>query len=464
MSDRAIRSIAVVGAGIVGLSAAVAFRRTLPNVDLRIVEVTPDPAALADRMPLAWPSVNLFHALVGIDERDLLRRAIAVHHVGTVFTGWPEGRSWIHAFGPHGRPVGAVSFDQIWVRAQRAGKARPYEAYSPADVLARASKFVHPPRDPDSPVAEVQYGLRLDPDLYRERLRESAAASRIGITTADIAGVERYADRNIAALVLNNGERVQADLFIDCAGSAAWLIREVDASFEEWPSCSSNSLVIDDVDVEAATPVARVSRTVEGWTAEWPLPGRTIRCGVGSGEGAVAIRPGRRVRAWAGNVLAVGDAAVAIDPLYGLNLALMHRAIFLALELLPGRDFNPVELAEFNRRWGLITDQVRDLTALLHGCAEGFTGELPESLARRLDQFEHRGRFPFQEDEVLNRDDWTSALLGMGMVPQNVDPAASGVPLDRAVEAMNKLADEFAAFASRAPTYPDYLARITRDR
>jgi tryptophan halogenase len=203
-----------------------------------------------------------------------------------------------------------------------------------------------------------------------------------------------------------------------------------------------------------------VAATDSGWVSDIPLHGRTIRC-VASVDGEFAIRRGRRTRPWAGNVLAFGDAAVAVEPLYGLNLALVHRAIFLALELLPSREFNPLELTEFNRRWHLITDQVRDLIALLY-MRNG--KEIPDSLARRIDQYQHRGRLPFQEDEVLNHDDWTSALIGMGKIPRNVDPAAGGVPLNRATDAMKKIADELAQFAAHTPAYPDYLGRITDPR
>jgi tryptophan halogenase len=133
------------------------------------------------------------------------------------------------------------------------------------------------------------------------------------------------------------------------------------------------------------------------------------------------------------------------------------------LELLPSRQFNPTELGEFNRRWTLITEQVRDLTALLGTAVEGGT-ELPDSLATRIDQYRYRGRLPYQEDEVLSRDDWTSALIGMGIIPEHVDPSAAGVPLDQATEAMEKLARELAEFTAGAPAYPEYLARITPPR
>ena len=87
--------------------------------------------------------------------------------------------------------------------------------------------------------------------------------------------------------------------------------------------------------------------------------------------------------------------------------------------------------------------------------------ESPDRVARILDQYAYRGRLPFREEQTLTRDDWTSALLGLGVIPANVDPAATGIPLDRALEAMEKLADDAAAFAARAPAYEDYLKRIT---
>jgi tryptophan halogenase len=458
MTDRAIRSVVIVGGGIVGLSAALAFRRSLPNAAVTVVNIPIDPAALADRLPSSWPSIASFHVLIGLEEVDLLRRGIAVHHVGTVFDDWPAGRNWVHGFGPHGKPVGAVHFDQVWLQAQQAGDARPFESYSAVDVLTRAGKFAHPSRDTNSLLGRFQYGLRLDPELYREHLREQAQSRGIGFIEASLANIEKRDDSRLAALILSSGQRVAADLFIDCSGPAGLLVREVDESFEDWPSHVADHLELEFAPPGTLSPSARVRASDSGWVAEWPLGRRTMRCVAGKHSEGIALRPGRRTRPWTGNVVALGDAATAISPLYDFNLALVHRAIFLALELLPGPDFNPLELAELNRRWLLITDQVRDLIALMHGDRANF----PESLKQRLDQYENRGRLPYQEDAILTRDDWASALIGMGNVPQNIDPMASGVPLDRATEAMNRIADELADFAERAPAYPDYLSRITR--
>ena len=92
MSDQAIRTIAVAGGGIVGLSAALAFARSLPRTSITLIETPLDPAALAERLPVTWPTVHRFHSLIGVDEHALIGDGIASHHVGTVVET-PEERS-----------------------------------------------------------------------------------------------------------------------------------------------------------------------------------------------------------------------------------------------------------------------------------------------------------------------------------------------------------------------------------
>lgn len=464
MSERAIRSIVVAGGGIVGLSAALAFSRSLPRTKITVVETPPDPAALADRMPTAWPTISRFHALIGLDEIELLRSGIATHHVGTVIEGWP-GKAWVHAFAPHGRGIGPVPFDQIWSQAKRSAKARSYDTYSMGAALTRAGKFVHPSNEPDSLPSRFVYGLRVDPELYRERLAQLARSKSVEFASGEILGADRRDDGGLHSLRLSGDRSIEADMFIDGTGPAARVLSMVDGSFQEWPSHRATALEVESQPSDRLDPTAGIRASEDGWVGEWPLRDRVITCTAGP-DAPLKIRPGRRLRPWSRNVLALGDAATAIDPLHGLNLDLTHRSILLALELLPGRDFNPLETGEYNRRAGLIADQAGDFVAL-HYARSGRTGpvwqapEPPDRVARILDQYQYRGRLPFREEQTLTRDDWTSALLGLGVIPANVDPAATGIPLDQALEAMEKLAGDAAAFAARAPAYEDYLKRIT---
>ncbi len=470
--ERAIRTIAVAGAGTVGLSAALAFARALPPTTVTLIETAPDAAALADIVPTTWPGVSRFHVAIGIDELELVRAGAATHHLGTIFDGWSAGgEQWVHAFGDYGKPAGGIPFDQLWWRANRNGEALAHDLYSVGAALARAGKFVHPASDSASLGSRYKYGLRLDPERYRELLKQHVAGAGVVTLRSDIGEIERD-DRGIGALVLADGTRVEADLFVDCTGPSARLVGAVDDSFEDWSGWMPFDRLILDAHESAAVPATAdsVRATDEGWSVDWPLGGRTVRATLRVGGNGVSLTRGRRLRPWVGNVLALGDSATALDPLHGFNLDLAQQAILLALELLPGRDFPSVETDEYNRRAEQLTRRARDFIAvhyLRSGRASGvwhdFAGaEPPDSLARTLDQYRYRGRLPYHEEEIVSRDSWTAALIGMGVLQEHADPQASAVPLDKAVRAMRELAGEIDATVASLPSYADYLARMMR--
>jgi tryptophan halogenase len=484
-AERAIRSICVAGDGIVGLSAALAFSRALPRVRIEVLALPADPAALADRLPSTLPHVLRFHAAIGFDELDLVRAGIATHRIGTRYEGWSaDGASWHHAFGDTFGEVGGARFDQAWLRARAAGRAAAYERHNAAAVLAASHRFVHPDGKAGSPLASYVYALRLDPPAYRARL--AAACEKRGVirTEGALGGVERREDGGAAALLLTDGRRIEADLFVDCAGPGAPVLSALDGAFEDWSAwLPCDRLRIGVSAGGRADPVDVVEAQAEGWRWMAPLPDRLLggfafaSALAGDARTAelfpagetVAIRPGRRPAPWVRNVLAIGDAAAAVDPLEGTNLHLAQAAILRAIELMPGRDCHPLELAEFNRRTEWETLRVRDFIALHYlrsGRRDGpFWSALagrapPETLAATLEQWERRGRLPFFEEESFERESWAASLFGLGILPRHPDPAASGVPLDRSAEAIARHAERLAGLPARLPSYPDYLSRM----
>jgi tryptophan 7-halogenase len=466
---RAIRSVCVAGAGIVGLSAALAFARALRGVAVTLVE-TPNGAGLVDRSPASLPTIHRFHRAIGFDELELVREGIATHLLGTRFDGWSaSGDPWFHVFGEHGLPAGDVAFHALW---QRHPERLAFHRYAAAGVLAEAGRFAHPSADLNAPMGTFLYGLRLDPRLYLERLRAAAAA--LPRTGAAIGEIERRSDGGIAALLLENGQRVEADLFLDCTGPGAALLSRLDGAFEDWGHwlpCDRFSFT--DEAQQDPTSCDRVERLDTGWRWRSPLLDRTLLVEAGSasfgGDGEIVQPAGRRPRPWVHNVLALGEAAVAVEPLHGASLHLAHSGILRALELLPGRDCHPLELREYNRRTEQEAIRVRDFLALPYlrsGRSDSplwrdLAGrEPPPSLARTLEQFTRRGRLPLFEEESFDRHSWLAALLGLGVIPDHVDPAAPGVDQERARAAMDAYAARLNELAARVPPYRDMLARL----
>lgn len=457
MNRPAIRSILVVGDGIVGLAAALAFRRALPGVKVRVLGLPPDPAALADQFPAMLPTAGRFHAAIGFDELDLVRRNVALHHLGTRFTG-ADG-AWCHSFGDVGRGEGAVPFHQIWLAARRGAAALQFGAYSTASVIGGAGRFVHPSGDPGSPLATYLYGLRVNPIRYRETLL--AAAHDVPQIDGELVAVEREGER-VAALRITDGTKLKADLYVDCSGPAARLIGELSDEYDDWSAWLPARHISTTWEAsEAVAPLVQVETITDGWRLTATTPGLRLNSSVTMGEspGSTALRPGRRANAFVGNVLAIGDSAVALDPLHGANLSLAHSAILRAIDLIPGRNLHPLELGEYNRLTALEADRARDFHIMFQSQL-ATTAEPPAGLARTLAQWRSRGRLPFFEEEMFTESDWLQMLIGLGIIPDHASPLAEAIDSHKATSAMAKLAAEIAALAERLPHYSDYLAHL----
>ena len=452
MNDRAIRSITVAGDGLVGLSAALAFSRALPQATVTILALPPGPTELADLLPSTLPTIGRFHAAIGFDELQLVAGNIAHHHLGTRFTGFgPE--PWTHSFGEVGQGEGAVPFHQLWLRAQQEGRNLPYDRYSAASVIGGMGKFVHPSGDVASPLSSYIYGLRLNPARYRAKLDQATRHLR-RIESNDVV-VERRADGAIAALLVDGGQREEADLFLDCTGSRTLLRADKGTSLEDW----SDWITATDMDFvwtddAAPDPLDHVVRDGSSISLSASSPGANLTASFRPGT---SVRPGRTTP-FVGNVLALGEAAVVLGPVQGTGLSLAHNAILRAIDLLPGRNCHPLELAEYNRLTAQETERARDFVALHH--LNTWSAPPPPSLARTLQQWRARGRLPFFEEETFDQSSWVQALIGIGALPEAVAPLALAVDSNAAASAMAKLASTIAALPGPMPDYSDYLARM----
>jgi tryptophan halogenase len=466
---RPVERIAVFGGGIVALSAACAVARALPNVAVSLVTTPPDPAALADRLPGSLPAIHAFHDAIGFPEAELIRKAGAAPRLAIRFENWSaSGGPWWHAGGPFDPP--GLPFH--WQIAHDAGDPTPLDALHPGAALAAAGRF-------DS---ASEHALALDPEGYRAGLAALARHRRVALTEGTVAALDRQADGRVAAVLLADGRRIAADLFIDATGPAAALLARLDAAFEDWGALLPCDRLLLARSAPTLSPVETVAALDCGW--RWRTPGRgasldglvwasaltsadgaarrfTAETGLAPAE-TIAFRPGRRRASWVANVVGIGDAAVTADPLHATNLHLAHSAILRAIDLMPDRDFAPPLIAEYNRRTAAETARVRDFLAAHYARSGRSDGELwraaaaaplPDSLARTLALFEARGRLPHFDEESFARADWQQALLGLGITPRHHDPAALAMPSGERAMLLATAARRVAAKVAAAPPY-----------
>jgi tryptophan halogenase len=470
--------IVVAGDGPLGVLAAIALRRALPRTEVVVVAIPADPAAFAERFGTALPFTNRLHDRLGIEEDELVRRAGASHRLVTRYFGG-NGPAWQGAagYGAAIDPAMKTAFAREW-----GGGPRNAETGAPprslGEVLAAAGRFAPPSGEAGSPLAEVDYALRWNVPTYRAYLIGVAQQLGIQHERRTIVGVVPDGDGGLAALAIDGGIDLPADLFIDCSGSGAMLLSKLpDARWIDWGQQIPSRALLVGVPGEGVLALEdRATWTPLGW--RWELGGRDGHLAVlalaGEADGAamraalgaepsarVPFAPGRAAAPWLGNVVALGDAAAQLEPLGGIAQDLAHRHLALLLELLPGGTVDPAERAEFNRRASMMADRACDWLAA-HYAAPVAVARFPQlvcsaELDRTLDQFGRRGRVPFAEDAPMLVQEFGALLQALGR-PQGEGPLAlagegSGEDLARAFEA------RATAAVNAAPPYAEWMRR-----
>jgi tryptophan halogenase len=475
----ALRNVVVVGGGLTGLCAAIGFARGLPHATVTLLALPMHPAALADRLPAVMPQAMAMFASLGIDERALVAAGAATHRVGERFA-W-GGEAFAIGEGEGVPMVAGVALHQMWL----AHGAGTFDGLVPGAALATAERFVLPVEDPRSLLSQIDYTLRLDAERTAPLLAQVARGAGVRLVAADAIGIER--DGTGITAVSAGDERLTGDLFVDASGPQA-LLAAPDAGWIDW----SDSLPVDRLLLGAGagrpSPTDSYAASGIGWSARWPLAGRVLT-GIAYASAAtgdararrqvtgdaerIVVTPRRQATPFAGNVLALGDAAAAVGPLGWMGLTLALAQLTLALELMPAREPEPLLVAEYNRRASLRADRVMAYGAALYLAGAGRSGEFwhplrkraaPVELASALTQFGQRGTLPPLEEEMVPRSRWRQALIGLGVRPVRRDPVALSVPATSAVAALDQLRRAVAALPTALPAYPDYLAMMMQGR
>jgi tryptophan halogenase len=449
-----IRSIVILGGGVAGWTAAAAFATRLPHVSVTVVETPGTPPRLADLVGTALPSVVEFHGDIRLREAAVLR-AGATFRLGTRLLDWSRAApAFIHGYGEVGGTMGGAAFHHSWLRAGR--EAGDFDRYSIAAAMIREGRLGVPEGAGAKELPAFLYGFQLDPARYATLLRAHAQAAGARARPGPAAPVIDGESGRIAALRLPDGDTLAADLHVDADGA---LIEAVAPAWRDWSHWLPGDRLAAVTPAPSRALLADSARArADGWTLDPPAPhsGPGWRLAVG-GEGH-ALRQGRRAAPWAGNVVAIGEAALALEPLAAAPLHIVQTQVDRIVASLPDTRFAAVEIADHNRQAADEADRLRDFTILHYRVAdrdEPFWRDLaatapPEALAYDLALFADRGKLRLHDGESFERDSWFAILLGSGLRPRRIDAVAALAPpgavtatlaglraaIDRAVAAM----------------------------
>ena len=230
MNDRPVKRVVVAGGGTAGWIAAAALAKQLGAL-LEITLVESDEIGTVGVGESTIPTALGFHRLIGLDEREFMCATQASFKLGILFENWGRiGSRYFHSFGELGKSTWMGGFQHFWMHARAEGVAGDLNDYSFEAKAAEAGRFF------TGENGRLNYAYHLDAGLYGRHLRRFGEAEGVKRVEGKIARVEQNPETGfITALVLESGQRIQGDLFIDCTGFRGLLIEQaLKTGYEDW--------------------------------------------------------------------------------------------------------------------------------------------------------------------------------------------------------------------------------------
>lgn len=450
---RAVNSILIYGGSLEGWMAAALLARSLP-LSITVVDTQPEEAGVEATLP----AIAGFHHRLGLSERLLLDNSIASP---TLATHYPGSDSWVPFEAP-GFTLDGLPFHHYAVHAHLHGVLNAsLDAFSLPAQAARQRRYHPPSSDTGSLLATLSSGLQLHRDRYRSVImalaRELGVYRRIG----KLSKVESAGDE-VVSLLLEGGERLSADLFLDTEG--ALLRNGRNESTERLDSAEGFGFErLDITQADSALPFTRVTQSGEGWILERTTAARAERLRLyadapASGFGHYRSQP------WIGNTLAVGRAAGELEAFVTGPLHWLQTAVVRLLDAFPATTDWQATRAEYNRRTAL---EWRDrqaffelhlyLAAHSRPATDFWRGrwrrvENPE-LRRWLVLFETSALIPSRELQALPDALWVSLLLGHQRWPGTCDPQVSAREPAAVVKELDKMRRMIDKATAQLPFY-----------
>jgi tryptophan halogenase len=383
-----IQKVAVLGAGSAGLIAALTLKRMLPSVAVQVVR-SPDIGVIGvgEGTTRSFPSF-VFQNL-RLDPAPFFREAEPIWKLGIRFLWGPRER-FFYTF--------STQFDYRWPDLPRNNGFYCADDMENVDVwnslMGQGKAF---PRGKNGlPFFDhhLYVGFHIENKKLVAWLEKTCRS--VGVTFID--GTMQTAERsgeNISALVLESGERITADLFVDASGFRSELLGQ---TLEEPYQSYDRALFCDRAVIggwpradEPILPYTTAETMEAGWCWQiehehWINRGYVYSSRFISDDDAreelvrknpkvaedgreqriVKFSAGRYRRAWVSNVVAIGNASGFVEPLEATALAtIITQSRSLAMVLFDGA-FEPTSsaIAYYNTFIGGAWDEIRDFIAL----------------------------------------------------------------------------------------------------
>lgn len=487
-----IRRIVIAGGGTAGWMAAAALSQQFHGVfDMVLVESEEIGTVGVGESTI--PPIRAFHRVLGISEQDFMRATAATFKLGILFEDWGRiGDRYIHPFGEAGRSTWSCGFHHFWLHGLTRGIKAELGEYCLEHQAAEAGKFI------TGPNAQINYAYHLDASVYAKFLRKYSEKFGVRRIEGKIKEVRQNPESGfIESLVLESGQVVEGDLYIDCTGFRGLLIEQtLKTGYEDWNHWlpCDRAVAVQTESTGPAVPYTRAIAHEAGWRWRIPLQHR-----VGNGlvycskymsdeeatekllraiEGraisqprVIRFRTGRRRDAWNKNVIAVGLSNGFVEPLESTSIHLIMVSMTRLIALFPFPTISQAIIDQYNEESRLEAERVRDFIILHYYATQRDDSplwkycssmSLPDALARKIELFRTGAKIWHRDSELFRTDSWLHVMLYQGIRPEHYHKLATTMSDDELARFLGNIRSNISQAVERMPTHQEFVDRYAR--
>ena len=454
------KKIVILGGGTAGWMAANLFVRkwTEDQVSISLVE-SPDIGIIGVGEG-STPFLERFFRILDVSDAEWMPRCNATYKLGISFAGWSPASgidSYSHPF------LSKVDhFTEHAFVANCRTRRLGLDVNTQPDDFFINSLLVDQHKGPQLPENFpfiIGHGYHFDAGLLGQYLGDLAVSRGVTHIQTKVVDVELASDGNIAALLSEDGARIEADMFVDCTGFVSLLMQKtLGVKFESFKSnlFNDSAVVMPTAAEDSPRPETISSAMSNGWCWKIPLSNRSgngyvyssdyisaddaeteLRTFLGtldSDEDARHLRMnvGQLEKHWEKNCIALGLSQGFIEPLEATALLLVQQAIEMFVARYEKGNFTTELRDDYNAKVHERFERVRDYIVAHYKLntrddseywkANRNNTELSGSLRHILDVWYRRGDLT----EELQRQDieshftslsWHCLLAGYGAFP-----------------------------------------------
>ncbi|MBY0573728.1 MAG: tryptophan 7-halogenase, partial [Undibacterium sp.] len=473
MHSKPLQHIIIVGGGSAGWMSANLLAQQWCKLGTKITVIESSDIGIIGVGEGSTPYLRDFFQRLGISEQEWMPACNASYKCGIRFPAWSTVagyEEYVHPFFyQQDLDIGSAFFDNA--RLRRRGidaPANPQDFFIAAELARQKKAPRYLPRPDHRATPAADYAYHFDAGLLGSFLKSHAEKLGVAHHIGTVKEVQLQENGDIKQLLMNEGNIIEGDFFIDCSGFSGLLINQ--ALGEPFISYKENLFndraiaIPTELDPAQDIPSETTSIALKhGWAWQIPLSSRfgngyvyssafvtseqaeqELRQHLGaSAEGKDArhlqMRVGRVEKHWRNNCLAIGLSQGFIEPLEATALMLIQLSLTHFIDAVTQGKTSPADQATFNHRINQMFEGVRDYVVAHYQLntrqdspywKENRTNKnISTCLASLIEVWDGGGDFEAEltrlgDQLMYSRASWYCLFAGMGRFPSTLKSAS----------------------------------------